>query len=143
MPDLWLDHVAIAVPDLEGALQFWRDQLGVTVEGIEEVPTEGVRVAFLNTGEGKTELLEATRPDSAVAQFLASGRKGIHHVAYRVKDLAATLEHLRDQGVVLTAAEPTDGSRGTRVAFVHPQSSGGVLIELIEAPEREGNGEGA
>jgi methylmalonyl-CoA/ethylmalonyl-CoA epimerase len=86
-----LDHIAIAVPDLDAALAFWRDRLGARCAGTEEVPSEKVRVAFLETGAAKTELLEPTSSDSPIARFLARGGKGLHHVAYRVADLDAEL----------------------------------------------------
>ncbi len=132
-----LDHVAIAVPDLEAALAFWRDQLGARFIGTEEVPGEKVRVAFLDTGDAetggaKTELLEPTAPDSPIARFLERGGKGLHHVAYRVEDIEATLATLATAGARLIHKTPVPGSRGTRVAFIHPSAAGGVLIELVE-----------
>lgn len=133
-PPLAIDHLGIAVPDLDAALSFWRDQLGVTLTAIEEVPEQRARVAFLATGAAKTELIEPTDPDSAIGKFLASGRKGIHHIAYRVDDISARLRELRERGVELVHAEPVAGSRGTKVAFLHPRSTGGVLIELVEYP---------
>lgn len=130
---LALDHIGIAVPDLESALALWRDQLGATVGETEVVESQGVRVAFLETGESTpTELLEPTRDDSPIAKFLASGRQGVHHLAYRVADLDETLTRLRDAGVALIHETPVPGSRGSRIAFVHPKGTGGVLIELVE-----------
>lgn len=131
---LELDHLGIAVPDLQEALGFWRDQLGAIVSEIEEVPEQRARVAFLSTGAAKTELIEPTDDDSAIGRFLSGGRKGIHHVAYRVRDIDAHLERLHGCGVELIHREPVSGSRGTRVAFVHPRASNGVLVELVEYP---------
>ena len=131
---LRFDHVGIAVEDLEAALELWRDRLGVTVAEIETVPDQKVRVAFLDTGETHTELMEASADDSPIARFLASGRKGVHHLAYRVSDIEASLRELREHGVPIIHEQPVAGSRGTRVAFLHPRGTGGVLIELIEYP---------
>ena len=129
---LAVDHVAIAVPSLDEALRFWRDALGAECIGTEEVPSQKVRVAFLATGNAKTELLEPTAPDSPIARFLDQGRRGLHHVAYRVDDIDATLARLRESEVRLIHDADVPGSRGTRVAFVHPGGTGGVLVELVE-----------
>ncbi len=131
-----LDHVGIAVPDLEEALRFWRDRLGAAVTHLEDVRSEGVRVAFLETGAdgGNTELLQPIDDDGPVARFLASGRKGVHHLAYRVDDLEDRLRVLREAGSRLIDDRPRAGSRGTRVAFIHPRAAGGPLIELVEYP---------
>jgi len=127
-----LDHVGIAVPDIDKALELWRDALGATVDHIEDVAGDRVRVAFLSTGETATELLEPIGPESPIARFLASGRHGLHHIAYRVADIEASLEHLRTSGYKLIDSNSRPGSRGTRVAFVHPKSAGGVLLELVQ-----------
>jgi len=130
-----IDPVAIAVPSLEEALPFWRDQLGAQLLEFEDVPSQQVRVAFIDTGGSKTELLEPTSPESPIARFLAQGRKGLHHVAYRVPDIDATLDQLRRSGARLIHEHAVPGSRGTRVAFLHPAAAGGTLIELVERPE--------
>ena len=133
---LVLDHVGIAVEDLDSALEFWRDQLGAICSEVETVAEQGARVAFLETGvSSKTELLEATRADSPIAKFLAAGRKGVHHLAYRVDNLESRLSQLAKDGVPLIHEAPVSGSRGSRVAFLHPRGAGGVLIELVEYPE--------
>ena len=129
---LEIDHVAIAVPSLDEALQFWRDQLGARVLEFEDVPSQQVRVAFIATGGAKTELLEPTSEESPIAKFLAQGRKGLHHVAYRVPDIDAALARLVERGARLIHDTPVPGSRDTRVAFIHPGSAQGVLIELVE-----------
>ena len=137
-----IDHVAIAVPSLDEALPFWRDQLGAAVLEFEEVPSQQVRVAFLATGASKTELLEPTSPTSPIAKFLEQGRKGLHHIAYRVPDIDHALSRLKQEGARLINESAVGGSRGTRVAFVHPGSAGGVLIELVEkstSGSKEGN----
>ena len=130
-----IDHVAIAVPSLDEALGFWRDQLGARVLEFEDVPSQKVRVAFIDTGTSKTELLEPTSPESPIAKFLAQGRKGLHHVAYRVPDIDAALARLEAQGARLIHERAVPGSRGTRVAFIHPGAAGGTLIELVERPD--------
>ena len=140
--DFEIDHVAIAVPSLDEALPFWRDQLGAAVLEFEEVPSQQVRVAFLATGASKTELLEPTSPTSPIAKFLEQGRKGLHHIAYRVPDIDHALARLKQEGARLINESAVGGSRGTRVAFVHPGSAGGVLIELVEksaSGSKEGN----
>ena len=130
--DFEIDHVAIAVPSLDEALPFWRDQLGAQVLEFEEVASQKVRVAFIDTGASKTELLEPTSEESPIAKFLAQGRKGLHHVAYRVPDIDRALAQLAERGARLIHERAVPGSRGSRVAFVHPASAGGVLIELVE-----------
>ena len=135
-----LDHIGIAVTNLEEALELWRDGLGADVGDVETVEEQGVRVAFLKTGEAHTELLEATGEESPIAKFLASGKSGVHHLAYEVEDLAGTLQELKDHGVPLVHDRPVAGSRGTRIAFLHPRGTGGVLIELLQYPRDEGEG---
>jgi len=130
--DLTIDHVAIAVRSLDEALPFWRDQLGAEVTGFEEVPTQKVRVAFLRTGEAKTELLEPTADDSPIARSIDKRGPGLHHIAYRVADIDRALADLKASGARLIDEAPVPGSRGTRVAFLHPATAGGVLIELVE-----------
>lgn len=128
-----LDHLGIAVPDLETALASWTT-LGARLDHIEEVPEQHVRVAFLATGAVATELLEPTSEDSPISKFLASGKRGVHHVCYRVRELDQVLARLRDRGVPLIHDRPVAGSRGSRIAFIHPKGTGGVLIELVEVP---------
>lgn len=129
-----LDHIGIAVEDLEASLATWK-AIGASVGGIETVDEQKVRVAFLETGSTKTELLEATDPESPIARFLSSGRRGVHHVCFRVSDLNSTLTRLKSEGVPLINESPVSGSRGTRIAFVHPRGTGGILMELVEYPE--------
>lgn len=127
-----IDHVGIAVPSIDEALRFW-GALGLVVERIEEVPQEGVRVAMIRVGESRIELLEPTRPDSAVAKFLAGRGPGIHHLCLASDDVAADDARLRAAGVELVRAAPGAGAGGSRVQFVHPRSAGGVLVELAQA----------
>ena len=129
-----VDHVGVAVKSLEERLAFWRDALGLCVEGTETVDSEGVRVAMLPAGASRIELLEATRPDSPIAKFLAKRGEGIHHVTLEVESVPAVLDRLRAQGVPLLDDVPRSGAGGSRVAFLHPRAAGGVLIELVERP---------
>jgi methylmalonyl-CoA/ethylmalonyl-CoA epimerase len=131
-----LEHLGIAVTSIAEARRFW-EELGLTVDRIEEVPQEGVRVAMLRLGESRIELLEPTRPDSAVARFLARRGPGLHHVCLASDDVAADDARLRAAALDLLRDEPTPGAGGCRVQFVHPKSAGGVLVELSQAPEAE------
>ena len=132
-----LDHIAIAVPALDGALEIWRDALGLPHTGDDVVDEQGVTVAFLDvagdTG-ARIELLEPLSPDTAVGRHIERRGPGIHHIALRVDDVAAAMANLVAKGYRLTSDAPTPGAHGTRVAFVHPKSTGGVLLELVEHP---------
>jgi methylmalonyl-CoA/ethylmalonyl-CoA epimerase len=128
-----IDHIGIAVRSLEKSLPFYRDQLGMVLEGTEEVAEQKVRVAFLAVGESRIELLEPTADDSPVARFLEKNGEGIHHLAYRVADLEASLAALKTEGVRLIDEKPRAGAHGARIAFLHPKASGGVLTELCQA----------
>jgi LAO/AO transport system kinase len=125
-----LDHLGIAVRSIEGSLGFY-EALGVAVAGIEEVEHERVRVAMLQMGESRIELLEATDDESAVARFLARRGEGLHHVALRVPDLDAAVERLKARGVRLVSEVIQVGAGGHRYVFVHPASANGVLVELV------------
>ncbi|MEW5786094.1 MAG: methylmalonyl-CoA epimerase [Bacillota bacterium] len=127
-----IEHIGIAVRDLEQSLQFYRDILGLECKGTEEVPEQKVRVAFLPVGESKVELLESTDPGSNVAKFIESKGEGIHHLAFRVSNLEEKLARLKEQGVRLIDEKPRRGAGGGVVAFLHPKSTGGVLLELCE-----------
>jgi methylmalonyl-CoA epimerase len=127
-----LDHVAIAVGDLRSALAFYRDALGLEVEPPEEVAAQRVRARFIPVGESKLELLEATTPDSVIAKYVAKRGPGLHHVTLRVENIRAALDELKRRGVRLVDEEPRRGAGGALVAFVHPSSAQGVLIELKE-----------
>ncbi len=128
-----LDHVGIAVGDLDASLAFFRDGLGLEVDRPEDVPSQRVRAQFLSTGPTSLELLQATSPDSPIAKFLAKRGPGLHHITLRVDDIASALEHLRQRNVVLIDEAPREGAGGTRVAFIHPSSAHGVLVELKQA----------
>jgi methylmalonyl-CoA/ethylmalonyl-CoA epimerase len=127
-------HVALIVASIEKSLGLWRDQLGLALESVMDVPEDRVRIAFLGVGESKVELVEPTDPTTGVARFLENKGEGFHHVCFEVSDLAATLDRLAADGLELIDRAPRRGAEGP-VAFVHPRSAGGVLVELIEAPD--------
>lgn len=126
-------HVAVVVRDLDAALGFYRGQLGLALELVLPIESDGVRIAFLGVGESKVELVEPTDPNTGVARFLESRGEGFHHVCLEVADLAAELDRLLAAGIELIDAAPRRGAEGP-VAFIHPRSCHGVLVELIEAP---------
>ena len=126
-----IDHVGIAVHSIEEAAKLYQ-ALGLTIEAVEEVPAEGVRVAMLQCGESRVELLEATREDSPIARFLERRGGGIHHICFSSTDVRADQEILDHEGYQLLRLEPTRGAGGCWVQFVHPKSAGGVLVELSE-----------
>lgn len=128
-----LDHIGIAVGDLAQALAFYRDALGLDVEPPEEVASQRVRAHMIPVGEPRLELLEPTAADSPIARYVAKRGPGLHHVALRVDDIHAALDRLRARGVRLIDAEPRPGADGALVAFVHPASTHGVLLELTQA----------
>ena len=130
-----INHIGVAVSSIEEALPFYRDSLGMTFSGTEEVPSQLVKVAFLSVGESKIELLEPTSPESPVAKFLEKNGPGVHHLAYGVEDIEAAIAKLVSQGARMIDAVPRNGAHGARIAFIHPKSSGGVLTELCEAHE--------
>ena len=125
-------HIGIAVRDLAEALRLYHEAIGLPLHGRESVQSDGVNVAFLPAGDTELELLEATGPESPVARFIEKRGEGIHHIALEVDDVAVTLKTLRDRGYRLIDEKPRIGAGGVRVAFVHPRSTSGVLIELCE-----------
>lgn len=130
-----IDHVAIAVRDLDAAIAWYAENFGATVEHREVVESDGVAEALLRVADSYIQLLTPTREDSPVAKYLAKRGEGLHHVGYRVADCALALDSLRASGARLIDEAPRPGSRGTTVAFVHPATAFGTLIELVE----EGN----
>ena len=128
-----IHHVALIVAAIEPALGLWRDMLGLDLETIMDIPQDHVRIAFLGVGESKIELVEPTDDTTGVARFLASKGEGFHHVCFEVGDLAETLLRLGIDGIELIDSAPRRGAEGP-VAFLHPRSCRGVLVELIEAP---------
>ena len=127
-----ISHIGIAVTSIDEAAPFYRDVLGMQFEGTEVVAEQKVRVAFFVVGESRIELLEPTEADSPVARFLDKNGPGVHHVAYEVADLPQRLAQLRTEGVRLIDENPRQGAHGTRIAFLHPKASGGVLTELCQ-----------
>jgi methylmalonyl-CoA/ethylmalonyl-CoA epimerase len=127
-----LDHIGIATNKLDDALAVWRDAMGLEVDCTEEVESQGVRVAMLAAGDSHIELLEPLGPDSPVGKFLAKRGPGIHHLAVAVPDIRAALSQLKQNGTRLIDTEPRVGARGCLVAFVHPASANGVLLELVQ-----------
>jgi methylmalonyl-CoA epimerase len=126
-----IDHLGIAVRSIDEALKFYRDQLGLTVSLRETVAAEKVHAAMLPTGESRLELLEAAEPDSVIAKFIDKRGEGLHHIALTVPDLAAAVEKMRASGARILN-EPRKGAGGHLYSFIHPASTGGVLIELIQ-----------
>jgi len=127
-----ISHIAIVVPDLQESLDFWVETLGLPLAHIEHVPDQDVDVAFLPSGESEIELLEPRSEDSGVARYLHKRGPGIHHICFEVDDILATLERLKEADVPLINEEPTIGTGGKKIAFIHPRGTGGVLVELYE-----------
>ena len=125
-----IDHIGIAVGELGESLAFFRDALGLELEQPEDVPSQRVRAHFLQAGEAAIELVEPTSEDSPIAKFIAKRGAGIHHVAFRVDDIVAALAELKAKGVRLIDESPRPGAHNSLVAFIHPASTHGVLVEL-------------
>jgi methylmalonyl-CoA epimerase len=128
-----IHHVALVVRSIEASALLWRDYLGLTLETITDIPSDGVRIAFLGVGESRVELVEPMDGSTGVARFLASKGEGFHHVCLEVANLSEELTRLGIEGLELIDSAPRRGAEGP-VAFIHPRSCGGVLVELIEAP---------
>ncbi len=127
-----IDHVGVAVEEIDSSLALWRDRFELEVAHREVVPEQGVEAVLLDVGEGHIELIAPLAEESPVGRFLRRRGPGLHHVAYQVSDIEATLAALRQAGVTLIDERPRTGIRDSRVAFLHPGSTGGVLTELIE-----------
>jgi methylmalonyl-CoA/ethylmalonyl-CoA epimerase len=131
-----IDHVGVAVEDIDSALSLYRDALGMSLVHRETIAAQGVNAALLDVGDSHVELLQPLGPETAVGKFLARRGPGMHHIAYRVDDVERTLGQLAAAGLRLIDEKPRAGIRGSRVAFLHPTSTGGVLTEIVEpAPE--------
>ena len=131
-----IDHVGVAVEDIDAAVALYRDTLGMPLVHRETVADQGVEAALLDIGDGHLELLQPLGPETAVGKFLAKRGPGLHHVAYRVSSVEETLRELSAAGLRLIDERPRTGIRGSRVAFVHPAGTGGVLTEIVQpAPE--------
>jgi methylmalonyl-CoA/ethylmalonyl-CoA epimerase len=127
-----IDHVGIAVADLDSAIELWRDRLGLALSHREVVAEQGVEAALLDVGENHVELLAPLGEDTAVGKFLAKRGPGLHHVAYQVSDIDAALASVRDAGIALIDEQPRTGIRGSRVAFLNPGATERVLVEIVE-----------
>ena len=130
-----IDHVGVAVEDLDTAIALHEQAYGLALAHREVVEEQGVEAVLLDVGTSHVELLRPLQPDTAVGRFLATRGPGLHHVAYRVDDIEAALDALRDQGLQLIDETPRTGIRDSRVAFVHPRSTGGVLTEIVQPAE--------
>lgn len=133
-----IDHVGIAVSDLREAVERYRRAFGIEPVHRERMDDQGVEEVLFAVGESFVQLLGALGPDTPVGRFLGKRGPGVHHVGFRVASVADALEHLRAEGIGLIDEAPRPGSRGTTIAFVHPKDMGGVLVELVEAPEGRG-----
>jgi methylmalonyl-CoA/ethylmalonyl-CoA epimerase len=134
MPIKRIDHIAIVVPDIEASLSFWRDTLGLDLSHILDVPEQQAAIAFLPTGGSEVELVQPTTTDSGLARYLGKRGPGIHHICFEVDDLDRTLADLKARGVRLIDETPKAGAGGKKLAFIHPESANGVLVELYELP---------
>jgi methylmalonyl-CoA/ethylmalonyl-CoA epimerase len=130
-----IDHVGVAVSDLDAATALYERTLGMPMAHRERVESQGVEAALLDVGDGHVELLQPLGADTAVGKFIERRGEGLHHVAYAVDDIEATLERLRGAGLELIDEQPRVGIRGSRVAFVHPKATGSVLTEIVEPAE--------
>jgi methylmalonyl-CoA/ethylmalonyl-CoA epimerase len=130
-----IDHIGIAVKSLTETIKIYEDAIGLKVDGYDQVDDQGVRVAMLNIGESRIELLEPTGPDSPIEKFMNKRGEGIHHIAVTVENIQKALERLKASGVRLIDNEPRRGAHNTRIAFIHPSSTHGVLLELVQHGE--------
>ena len=126
-----INHVGVVVADIDEALKFWRDAMGIEVSHIEDVPSQKSQVAFLPVGESEVELVKPTSDDSGAAKFLQERGGGMHHLCFEVSDISAKLADLKSKGISLINEEPIV-LPGRKMAFIHPKSTGGVLVELYE-----------
>lgn len=132
-----VDHLGIAVKDLESQIALYRDQMGMEFEGIEEIPGQSVKVAFFVAGDTRIELLQSTSPEGPIAKHIEKRGEGLHHLAYEVDDVRAAMAEARVRGLQPLSEEPRPGAHHTLVCFLHPKSMGGVLTELVEKPREK------
>jgi len=132
MKVLKIDHLGIAVNSIDEGKNFWSDILGLPFEGAETVEAQKVTTAFFPIGESEVELLESTAPDGPVAKYIAKRGQGIQHIAFRVENIEAALDELKEKDVRLIDEKPRQGAGGAKIAFLHPKATGGVLVELCE-----------
>ena len=137
MKILKIDHLGIAVKSIEEGKNFWTDVLGLKFEGSETVAEQKVTTAFFPVGQSEVELLESTAPDGPIAKYLEKKGEGIQHIAFRVENIEAALDELKEKGVRLIDAKPRIGAGGAKIAFLHPQSTNGVLVELCQRDDRK------
>jgi methylmalonyl-CoA/ethylmalonyl-CoA epimerase len=133
-----LNHVAVVVADIDAALAFWRDALGLELAGVKDMPEQKSKIAFLPLGGSELELVQPTDAESGIAKNLAKRGPGMHHLCLEVRDLDATIGRLKGRGIRLTSEAPMTAADGRRMIFVHPESTGGVLLELYEGGEFAG-----
>jgi methylmalonyl-CoA epimerase len=127
-----IDHIGVAVKSIAEAQKFWEEVMGIQLTGTEVISEQKVKVAFLPVGESEIELLESTEPDGPVAKFIAAKGEGVQHIAFRVESIEAVLEDLKAKGVRLIDEKPRYGAGGAKIAFLHPKSTYGTLVELCE-----------
>ncbi len=132
MKVLKIDHIGIAVNSIETGKRFWKDILGLDFEGSETVEEQKVTTAFFPVGDSEVELLESIDPDGPIARYLEKKGEGIQHVAFRVDNVEASLKELKEKGIKLIDEKPRKGAGGAKIAFLHPKSTNGVLVELCE-----------
>jgi methylmalonyl-CoA/ethylmalonyl-CoA epimerase len=130
-----LNHVAVVVADIDAALAFWRDALGLDLAGVKDMPEQKSRIAFLPLGGTEIELVQPTDSDSGIAKYMAKRGPGMHHLCLETRNLDEMIGRLKAKGVRLTSEAPMTGANGRRMIFVHPESAGGVLVELYESGE--------
>ncbi len=135
MKTLKVDHIGIAVKDLDETLMFYEDVLGMTCTGKEEVSDQKVRVAFLPVGDSEVELLESTDAEGPIAKYIEKKGEGIQHIAFRVDNIEEAIENMKQKGIRMIDEKPRYGAGGAKIAFCHPKSTGGVLVELSEREE--------
>jgi methylmalonyl-CoA/ethylmalonyl-CoA epimerase len=132
-----IDHIALVVEDIDKSLEFWQEALGMKLSHVEHVPSEKSVVAFLPAKESEVELVQPTMEDSGVSRFLKKRGPGMHHICFEVYDIEKTMAHLREKGVRLINDKPEIGTGGKKIAFIHPESTHGVLVELYELSGQE------
>lgn len=130
-----INHIAIAVNNIEEAAKFYQEVMGLTLTGVEVVTAQKTRVGFFKIGESNIELVQPAEPDSPLTKFLETKGQGIHHICFEVDDVEAEVKAFLEKGATMIDQKPRPGAHGTKVAFVHPKSSNGVLIELCEFPK--------
>lgn len=132
-----IDHIALVVENIDKALEFWQDALGMELSHMEDVPSEQSMVAFLPAKNSEIELVQPTEPDSGVARYLDKRGPGLHHICFEVYDIEATMAQLKAKGIRLINEKPEIGTGGKKIAFIHPESTHGVLVELYELSGQE------